>query len=148
MSDGIGLAEALLGLPGFRVLEVHETTDELVIAIETTATIAWCASCGVRAQVHDRMAVEVRDLACFGRPARLVWRKRRWRCREHACDAKTWTERSEHFDAQRVITRRAGMEACRQVGALARPVSKVAEEFGVLVDGHARGGRARHAAGR
>ena len=26
MSDGIGLAEALLGLPGFRVLEVVETT--------------------------------------------------------------------------------------------------------------------------
>jgi hypothetical protein len=57
MSDGIGLAEALLGLPGFRVLEVHGTTDELVIAIETTAVIAWCAACGVRAQVHDRMPV-------------------------------------------------------------------------------------------
>jgi transposase len=30
-----------------------------------------------------------------------------------------------------VITRRAGMEACRQVGELARPVSQVAAEFGV-----------------
>ena len=131
MSDGIGLAEALLGLDGFRVLAVHEMTDELVVAIETTATVAWCVVCGVRAQVHDRMLVEVRDLACFGRPARLVWRKRRWRCREDACTARTWTERSEHFDAQRVITRRAGVEACRQVGELARPVSKVADEFGV-----------------
>jgi hypothetical protein len=131
MSDGIGLAEALLGLDGFRVLAVDETPDELVIAIETTAVIAWCAACGGRAQAHDRMPVEVRDLACFGRPARLVWRKRRWRCREHACDAKTWTEHCDHFDAQRVITRRAGTEACRQVGELARPVSKVAEELGV-----------------
>ena len=68
MSDGIGLAEALLGLPGFRVLEVHETTDELVIAVETTAVIAWCAGCGARAAAHDRMPIEVRDLACFGRP--------------------------------------------------------------------------------
>ncbi|HYL52636.1 MAG TPA: ISL3 family transposase [Acidimicrobiia bacterium] len=131
MSDGIGLAEALLGLDGFRVLEVHESPDELVIGVETTATIAWCAACGARAEVHDRMPIEIRDLPCFGRPARLVWRKRRWRCREHACDAKTWTERSEHVDAQRIITRRAGREACRQVGEHARPVSKVADEFGV-----------------
>ena len=37
MSDGIGLAEVLLGLPGFRVLDVIETDAEVVIAIETTA---------------------------------------------------------------------------------------------------------------
>ena len=36
MSDGIGLAEALLGLDGFRVLEVSEGPDELVIAVEST----------------------------------------------------------------------------------------------------------------
>lgn len=93
MSDGIGLAEALLGLDGFRVLAVSETADELVVTIETTTTIAWCVACGVRAEVHDRNPVPVRDLPCFGRPARLVWRKRRWRCREPRCDAKTWTER-------------------------------------------------------
>ena len=110
MSDGIGLAEALLGLDGFRVLEVGETPDELVIAVETTATVAWCSACGVRAEAHDRMPIEIRDLPCFGRPARLVWRKRRWRCRENACGARTWTETSLHFDAQRIITRRAGME--------------------------------------
>jgi transposase len=73
----------------------------------------------------------VRDLACFGRPVRLVWVKRRWRCREPLCDRKTWTEHSEHLDAQVVLTRRAGAEACRQVGELARPVAIVAAEFGV-----------------
>ena len=131
VSDGIGLAEALLGLDGFRVLEVMESPDELVIAIESTDATAWCAACATRAEAHDRMTVQLRDLACFGRPARLVWRKRRWRCREERCDAKTWTEDSEHVDAQAVITRRAGMEACRQVGENARPVSQVADEFGV-----------------
>ena len=60
-----------------------------------------------------------------------MWVKRRWRCREPLCDAKTWTETSEELDAQVVLTRRAGAEACRQVGELARPVSKVAEELGV-----------------
>ncbi len=94
MNDGTGLAEALLGLPGFRVLEVSETPDELVVVVETTTDWTGCASCGTRAVAHERMRVDVRDLACFGRPARLVWRKRRWRCAEPACEAKTWTETS------------------------------------------------------
>jgi len=131
VSDGTGLAEALLGLPGFRVLEVFETAEELVVRVETTATVTGCEGCGVRAEAQDRVEVAVRDLACFGRPARLVWRKRRWRCREPLCERRTWTETSEHLDAQVVLTRRAGAEACRQVGELARPVSKVAEELGV-----------------
>jgi hypothetical protein len=54
------------------------------------------------------MPIEIRDLPCFGRPARLVWRKRRRRCREDTCDARTWTETASHFDAQRIVTRRAG----------------------------------------
>ncbi len=57
--------------------------------------------------------------------------KRLWRCREWLCESKTWTELTEHVDTQAVITRRAGVEACRQVGQLARPVSRVAQEFGV-----------------
>jgi transposase len=132
MSDGIGLVEVLLGLDGFRVLAVNESVDELVITIETDADLVGCARCGVRAEAQDRMPIAIRDLACFGRPARLVWNKRRWRCVEQACDAKTWTEHSEHVDAQAVITRRAGMEACRQVGENARPVSSVANEFGCV----------------
>ena len=131
MSDGTGLAEVLLGLPGFRVLEVSETVTELVITIETTADCVGCDGCGIRAQSQDRVRVAIRDLPCFGRPARLVWVKRRWRCREPLCERRTWTETSEHLDAQVVLTRRAGTEACRQVGELARPVSQVADEFGV-----------------
>jgi transposase len=131
MSDGIGLAEALLGLDGFRVLDVSEVPDEVTVTIETTREFVGCARCGVRAEAQDRMRVEIRDLACFGRPARLVWRKRRWRCREERCDAKTWTERSEHVDSQVVLTRRAGVEACRQVGENARPVAGLARELGV-----------------
>ena len=131
VSDGIGLAEALLGLEGFHVLEVIEVPDEVVVTIETTRDFVGCARCGVRAEAHGRMRIEIRDLACFGRPARLVWVKRRWRCVEPACDAKTWTERSDHVDSQAVLTRRAGVEACRQVGENARPVAGVAREFGV-----------------
>ena len=131
MSDGIGLAEVLLGLDGFRVLAVIETVTEVVIDVETTVEVVGCRSCGSRAEAQDRVPVAVRDLACFGRPARLVWRKRRWRCVDADCDAKTWTETVEHVSPRAVMTRRAGVEACRQVGANARPVSQVADELGV-----------------
>lgn len=129
--DGTGLAEALLGLDGFKVLSVTESEHELVIAVETTASVAGCFDCGVQAECQDRVRVDVRDLACFGRPARLVWSKRRWRCRDLDCPVKTWTERSAHVPARAVLTCRAGIEACRQVGELARPVSGVADELGV-----------------
>jgi hypothetical protein len=74
MSDGTGLAEALLGLDCFKVLDVTEGESELVIAIETTASVTGCWSCGVLAGCQDRVRVDIRDLACFGRPARLVTR--------------------------------------------------------------------------
>ena len=131
MSDGIGLAEALLGLDGFRVLAVNENVAELVVTVETTADLTGCWGCGVRAEAQDRVTVEIRDLPCFGRPVRLRWVKRRWRCPDRDCDARTWTELSADVDAQAVLTRRTGAEACRQVGEEARPVSRVARELGV-----------------
>jgi len=104
MVDGSGLAEAMLGLPSVRVTRVAEADDELVVEIETTEARAWCRRCGVRAESQDRMWVDVRDLECFGRPTRLrIW-KRRWRCRQRECDAKTWTEACEFLDAQVVGT--------------------------------------------
>lgn len=131
MDKSSGLAETMLGLIGFRVLTVQEAPTELIIRVETTMTIVGCAGCGVRAESQDRMPIEIRDLSCFGRPVRLVWVKRRWRCRELGCSVKTWTESSPEVLARQLITWRGGVEACRQVGELARPVSTVAAEFGV-----------------
>ena len=113
------------------MLAVSETPGEVVVDIETTAEVMGCSQCGTRAEPHERMAVEVRDLACFGRPARLVWNKRRWRCTEAGCEAKTWTETSTEASSRTVLTRRAGVEACRQVSANARPVAGLARELGV-----------------
>lgn len=134
MSDATGLAEAMLGLDGFRVLDVSETADELVITVESTTAIEGCSRCGTRAVAHDRRRTDVRDLACFGRPVRLRVLKRRWRCPEPGCEAKTWTESYPGLPARHVMTGRAGFEAARQVGELARPVSGVANEFGVCWD--------------
>jgi transposase len=131
MSDATGLAEALLGLEGLRILDVVESAAELTVTVETTADVAGCPRCGVRAEAQDRLRVDIRDLPFGGRPTRLVLMKRRWRCVDADCSAKTWTEETEHVAARSVMTLRAGAEATRQVGELAMPVAVVARELGV-----------------
>src|SRR5271155_3934826 len=149
MDDATGLAEALLGLDGFGVLAVEETPSEVVVTVETVVDFVGCPTCGVRAEAKDRIRVDIRDLPCFGRPARLVWMKRRWRCTDPDCAAKTWTEGTEHVAPRAVLTLRAGAEATRQVGELAIPVAVVARELGVRsVDRDGRRGPPRHATGR
>lgn len=134
MCDATGLVEALLGLPGFRVLGVEESGCEVLVVVETTARVVACPGCGVVATAHDRMPVEYRDLAAFGRPVRLRWVKRRWRCQEALCSVRTWTEDSPWFSARCLLTNRAGVECCRQVGMNARPVTQMARELGVSWD--------------
>jgi transposase len=131
MIDATGVAEVMLGLPGFRVVEAREHDAELVLVIETAPVPVGCPECGVLATAHDRMAVEYRDLPAFGRPVRLVWRKRRFRCAETACAACTWTEVSSLLSTRCLLTMRAGIECCRQVGLNARPVAQMARELGV-----------------
>jgi transposase len=134
MSDATGAAEALLGLPGFRVLGVQEDPGEVIVVVELIAATVGCPRCGVVARSHGRSAVDYRDLAAFGRPARLRWWKRRFRCEEPACAATTWSESSPAFSARCLLTDRAGLECCLQVGLNARPVAQMARELGVCWD--------------
>jgi len=70
------------------------------------------------------------DLAAFGRPAQLVWHKRRWCCPERSCDTGTFTEAQPAIAGPRAgVTDRAGRWMCRQVGG-GRAVSAVAAELG------------------
>lgn len=81
MNGGNGLAEAwelTTVSDGFRILGVTESSDELVIMVETTTTMVDCGRCGARAEAHDRDQVDIRDLACSGQPVRLRVSKRRW----------------------------------------------------------------------
>ncbi|MGH9092687.1 MAG: ISL3 family transposase [Acidimicrobiales bacterium] len=113
------------------VLDVEEGIGELIVRVESTKSKAACPSCRRQAQAQDRVEVHLRDLHCFGRPCRLVIRKRRWRCRTSRCIKKTWTETLTGIAPRHVLTRRAGAEVTRQVGQLCRSVASVALEYGV-----------------
>jgi hypothetical protein len=49
----------------------------LRVHVETVAEVVGCAGCGTRAWLKDQRPVELVDLPAFGRPAVLVWHKRR-----------------------------------------------------------------------
>ena len=131
MREGSGVAEVMLGLPGFRVLEAVEVDAELVLTVETIGEPVVCPGCCGAGVVHDRAPVEYRDLPAFGRPVRLCWRKRRCRCPDPLCDLRTWTEVRDELAARCLLTRRAAIECCIQVGINARPVAQMARELGV-----------------
>jgi hypothetical protein len=74
--------------------------------------------------------VELVDLPCFGRAARLVWRKRRWSCPDVECATGSWTEEARAICAPRlVMTDRAGRWVTEQVGRHGRTVNEVALEL-------------------
>jgi len=76
-----------------------------------------CAGCGGIVHGHGRNDVVSVDLPVFGRPARLVWSKQRWRCPRAGCEVGTWCETDERIAPRRcAITDRAGRWATVQVG--------------------------------
>ncbi len=67
----------------------------------------------------------------FGRPARLLWHKRRLTCRDPDCPNGSWTEEDARIAAFRqVLTARAARWATLQVGHHARSAKEVAGELG------------------
>jgi transposase len=121
----------LLGLDGFEVLAAQVVGGEWQLVVHTTATVVGCRGCGMRAELHGRRTVRVRDLPIGGRPVVLCWRKRIWRCREPACGVRTWTEQTAAIRPRAVLTDRARAEACRRVGKDAHAVAAVARDLGV-----------------
>ncbi len=122
----------LVGLPSIVVLGVvDEAGHPLRVHVETTAGAVGCPECGTRAWIKDRPEVALVDLPAFGRPAVLVWHKRRWRCPESDCEVSTWTETDDRIaPARAAMTDRAGRWVTVQVGRDGRTVAGVARELG------------------
>ena len=93
---------------GFHLMSVARTPQALVLDIESCNQLVGCPSCGVIAQGHGRVVVEVIDAPWAGIPARIRWHKRRWRCLEKTCQTVTFLEHDERVCAPRA---RLGMRA-------------------------------------
>lgn len=130
-TDATRMCALIVGLPDVEVLGVEDERGEpLRLHVETVSSVVGCSGCGTRAWLKDQRPVTLVDLAAFGRPAVLVWHKRRWRCPEAACEVGTFTEQQPAIAAARAgVTDRAGRWMTGQVGR-GRPVSEVAAELG------------------
>jgi transposase len=85
----------LLDLEGLAVDRVERLADgsRLVHLITDEETARACPTCGVFATVPKGWATtRPRDLPYGQRPVHLIWRKRRWYCREAACPRASFTE--------------------------------------------------------
>lgn len=78
------------------------TLDEgtVRVDVETDVDLTGCPDCGVVAVGHGRRVRVLHDAPCFGRPVRVWWRKRIWRCPEPSCPRSTWTEERPYAPAR------------------------------------------------
>jgi hypothetical protein len=91
-------------MDGTPVLAAQVAGGEWQLTVQTTATVAGCIGCDVRAEAHGRRTARARDLPAGSRPMVLVWRKRIWRCREPACGVRTRTGRVAAIHLRAVLT--------------------------------------------
>lgn len=122
----------LLGLPDVVVDRVELDPDGVrVVHVSTTNTPRSCPSCATPSlSAKGWVVTEPRDVP-FPVPARLVWRKRRWRCLESACARSSFTESTPGVSARARVTGRLRAAAGRAVADDARTVAQAAREAGL-----------------
>lgn len=126
-----GSAAAWFGAPGFVVLDVIDDGIELVVDVETEASLVGCLACGTRARPKDRRWVTVRDAPTGDRAVRVRWRKRIWSCPDGDCDARTWTEQTDLAGPRQVLTGRAQRWATDRLAAVEGSTASIARGFAV-----------------
>jgi len=140
VSDATSL---LYDLPGFRVVLCEETTPEPEeersgepvrrVVVMQSAGEHGCPRCGVLVggKPYDVRESRIKDLPMGHRPLQVIWRKRRYWCREAACAQRVFTERSEQVPPRRRLTLRLRERLEQAASRSARAVADVAGEYGV-----------------
>lgn len=96
--DPFRLCEAMLGIPGVRVLAIEELPVGLCVEIEAAEVEARCPSCGTVAEPEERGTVELGEHSAMGQAIRVVWLRRQWRCSASGC-AGRWVEEDDGIAA-------------------------------------------------
>ncbi|MGK3649162.1 transposase family protein [Pseudarthrobacter enclensis] len=124
-------ADALLGVEGIRINSVSTSSAALILRVETRESLTGCPDCGVVAVGHGRRPVRLHDIPCFGRPVRLLWAKRVWRCADSDCPRTTFTENHELAGPRAELTARAVAWATDALARFDTCVSALAHQRGV-----------------
>ncbi|MEO9109717.1 MAG: ISL3 family transposase [Jatrophihabitantaceae bacterium] len=122
-------------MDGFHVVDVSEQSGEkgawLQVVVESGPRPEGCRVCGVLVHSHGRRSVELIDTPCFGRPVRLVWRKRTWRCGEPDCPGGAFTEVHDDLArARALLSTRACWWAIGQMRREHASVQGIARQLG------------------
>jgi transposase len=117
------------------VLDVATGEDgSVLLEVESDDVLTGCPDCGVVAIGHGRRVQLLHDARCFGRPVRVRWRKRIWRCPEPTCARRTWTEDQPYATPRAKLTVRATSWAVDALRHDDTTVSAIARHLGVAWD--------------
>jgi transposase len=131
LSNDTSLLFGLAGVRVERVLLLPDGTREVHVVTAVEAASA-CPSCGVlSSSVKGNVTTAPRDIPYGAGRIAVVWRKRRWRCRERLCRRGSFTETIPQVPAGARTTRRLREAIAAAVGDANRAVSEVAAAFGV-----------------
>lgn len=101
-----------------------------MLTLVTACRDAWhCPGCGQRASRSSGLVTTTpRDLPLAGRLTLLRWTKRRWECRNPACDRRSFTESLPAIPARSRLTSRLRASAGAAVADAGRPVLQSARD--------------------
>ena len=119
-----GLSVDRVALDAFGVRVVH------VVTADETASA--CPNCGVLSVfLKGRVCTRPRDIPYGTGGLRLIWHKRRWRCKERLCPRASFTESLPAVRARSRLTTRLRTELGYAIAEQGRVVSESAAHFGV-----------------
>ena len=132
--DSVSDASRLLDLGGLAVDRVASDAfgGRVVHVVTADETASACPSCGVLSVcLKGRVCTRPRDIPYGTGGLRLIWHKRRWRCKERLCPRASFTESLPAVRARSRLTTRLRVELGCAVAEQGRVVSESAAHFGV-----------------
>lgn len=124
----------LLGLDRLAAERVEVDTDghPVVHLVTADPDAMRCPSCTVAStSPKQRVTTRPRDLAHGGRGVKLLWHKRRWRCRNPDCAKKSFTEYLDSVPARVRLTTRLRAGAGAAVGDRGATVAQAGRDLGL-----------------
>jgi transposase len=131
--DSVSDASRLLDLDGLAVDRVESDAfgGRVVHVVTADECASACPGCGVfSVSVKGRVCTRPRDIPYGATRLRLIWHKRRWRCKERLCGRSSFTESLPAVRARSRLTTRLRAELGAAVAEQQRCVSETAAHYG------------------